>query len=82
MQERRKHTEAEEIPRELIEQGTRQLETEIRIIESWLRGLAETREDNSATLAFRKAYNDMLQSRRDLLGTLKGRKSAEQSHAQ
>lgn len=81
MQERRKSPETEDIPRELLDLGIRQLETEIRVIESWLRGLAETREDNHATGAFRQTYNDMLQSRKDLLNFLSTRRNAEKTHA-
>lgn len=62
---------AHDLPPDLLEHGRRQLEAEIRILESWLRGLAGTREDNAAAIAVRHSYNDMLQRRRDLLATLK-----------
>ena len=71
MQERRKAPTVEEISPELIQNASQQLEAEIKIIEGWLHDLDETREDNMASLAARKSYNDMLQSRRELLNTLK-----------
>lgn len=50
--------------------GAARLEAEIRLIEDWLAGLEETRKDNPESLAARKTYGDMLQSRRDLLHSL------------
>lgn len=55
---------------DLLQRGKIQLDAEIRILEIWLLQLDETRKDNTESLAARKAYSDMLQSRRDLLATL------------
>ena len=71
MEDRRKIPAVAEISPELLARATDQLESEIRIIESWLQDLEETREDNPESVAARQAYGDMLQSRRDLLNTLK-----------
>ncbi len=70
MQDRRGLPEDSIISAELYQKGTTQLETEIRILEGWLAELDETRGDNPFSLAARKSYGDMLQSRRDLLKTL------------
>ncbi len=55
---------------DLVQRGKFQLDAEIRIPETWLLQLDETRKDNTESLAARKAYSDMLQSRRGLLATL------------
>jgi hypothetical protein len=70
MQERRQHPEPAILTPELVVQATRQLEREIRLIEGWLAELEETSKDNREALAARKSYDDMIQSRRDLLQTL------------
>lgn len=70
MQDRRVIPEDAIIAAELYQKGTTQLETEIRILEGWLAELDETRGDNPFSLAARKSYGDMLQSRRDLLKSL------------
>jgi hypothetical protein len=70
MQERRGTPENAELSPELVLKGKAQLEAEIRLIEGWLAELEETRKDNPESLAARKSYGDMLQSRRDLLQSL------------
>ena len=71
MQEERRHPqETSTLSSDLVQRGKIQLDAEIRILESWLAQLDETRKDNPESLAARKAYGDMLQSRRDLLAAL------------
>ena len=69
-EDRRQPLENATLAPELVQRGKQQLESEIRILELWLLQLEETRKDNPESLAARKTYGDMLQSRRDLLGTL------------
>lgn len=69
-EERRQPQESTTLSADLVQRGKIQLDAEIRILESWLSQLEETRKDNPESLAARKAYGDMLQSRRDLLAAL------------
>ena len=69
-EDRRQPQENAALAPELVQRGKQQLESEIRILESWLLQLEETRKDNPESLAARKTYGDMLQSRKDLLSTL------------
>ncbi len=69
-EDRRQPHENAALAPELVQRGKQQLEGEIRILESWLLQLDETRKDNPESLAARKTYGDMLQSRKDLLSTL------------
>ena len=69
-EERRQPPESSTLSSDLVQRGKIQLDAEIRILESWLAQLEETRKDNPESLAARKAYGDMLQSRRDLLAAL------------
>lgn len=69
-EERRQPPENNPPSPDLLQRGKIQLDAEIRILETWLAQLDETRKDNPESLAARKAYSDMLQSRRDLLATL------------
>ena len=69
-EDRRQPQENAAIAPELVKRGKQQLESEIRILELWLLQLDETRKDNPESLAARKTYGDMLQSRKDLLSTL------------
>jgi hypothetical protein len=75
MQERRNTNETSELPIELLARGKSRLDTEIKLLEGWLAELDETRKDNPASLAARKTYGDMLQSRRDLLQSLQRNKN-------
>lgn len=70
MQDRRQPPEISEISPELLQLGKVQLEAEIRLLESWLQQLDETRKDNSESLSARKTYTDMLESRKELLASL------------
>lgn len=70
LEDRRQPPEITEISPELLQLGKAQLETEIRILESWLQQLDETRKDNPESLSARKTYTDMLESRQELLVTL------------
>ena len=69
-EERRQPQESTTLSADLVQRGKFQLDAEIRILESWLSQLEETRKDNPESLAARKTYGDMLQSRRDLLAAL------------
>ena len=70
-EDRRQPVESTALSPELVERGKLQLENEIRVIEGWLELLEQTRSDNAESLAARKAYGDMLQSRKDLLTVLR-----------
>lgn len=76
MQERRSTPENAELSPELAQRGRIRLEAEIRLIESWMAQLEGTRPDNPESLAARKNYSDMLQSRRDLLQSLQRQRPA------
>ena len=73
-EDRRQQPETTGLSPDLVQRGQQQLETEIRVLETWLRQLDETRKDNPESLAARKAYGDMLESRRDLLASLQKHK--------
>lgn len=76
MQDRRQQVEqAGALSPVLVERATTQLEREIRLITSWLAELDETSKDNLEALAARKTYEDMIQSRRDLLEALRKQRS-------
>lgn len=70
MLDRRQTLESSVLSPALVEQATQQLQREIRLIEAWLAELEGTSKDNPEALSARKAYGDMIQSRRDLLQTL------------
>ena len=70
MQDRRVLPEDTLISAELYQKGVTQIEAEIKILEGWLAELDETSRDNPFSLAARKSYGDMLQSRKDLLKSL------------
>lgn len=76
MQERRSTPENAELSPELVLKGKARLEAEIRLIEAWLAQLEGTRSDNPESIAARKNYGDMLQSRRDLLQSLQRHRPA------
>lgn len=71
MQDRRQTQEPPTLSPDLVNQATRQLEREIRLIEGWLGELEETSKDNPEAQSARKSYGDMIQSRRDLLQALR-----------
>lgn len=58
------------IDQKLIEEGTAQLTSEIKVLETWLQELESSDEDDVEVLAARKSYNDMLQSRKEMLSSL------------
>jgi len=72
MKDRRSQTpqNPEQIPEDLALNAKQQLEREIGIMENWLKGLEETRDDNSESIIARKSYTEMLQNRQELLNTL------------
>ena len=59
------------IDQKLIEEGTRQLTSEIAVLEAWLAELDSSDGDNDEVIAARKSYSDMLQSRKEMLSTLR-----------
>ena len=60
----------EKIPELLSKQARNQLETEINLLQGWLRDLDETREDNPEAIIAKKFYREMIQNRQELLDTL------------
>lgn len=58
------------IDQKLIEEGTAQLTSEIKVLEAWLRELDASDADDAEVIAARKSYNDMLRSRKEMLSTL------------
>lgn len=59
------------IDQKLIEEGTRQLTSEIAVLEAWLAELEASDGSNDEIVAARKSYSDMLQSRKEMLSTLR-----------
>lgn len=70
MQDRQNTSANSTISPELLQQGSVQLEAEIKLIEAWLAELEDASQDNPETVAARKSYTDMLESRRNLLVNL------------
>jgi hypothetical protein len=58
------------IDQQLIEEGTTQLNSEIQVLETWLRELDATDANDAEVVAARRSYNDMLRSRKEILSTL------------
>ena len=58
------------IDQQLIEEGTTQLNSEIQVLETWLRELDATDVNDVEVVDARKSYNDMLRSRKEILSTL------------
>ena len=58
------------IDQNLIDEGTAQLTSEIKVLESWLNELNSSKSGDPESEAARKSYNDMLRSRKEMLNTL------------
>jgi len=58
------------IDQRLIEEGTAQLSSEIKVLEAWLEELKASDDGDSEVIAARKSYSDMLRSRKEMLSTL------------
>jgi hypothetical protein len=58
------------IDQKLIEEGTAQLSSEIKVLEAWLLELDSSNAKDSEVIAAKKSYNDMLRSRKEMLSTL------------
>ena len=58
------------IDQKLIEEGTAQLTSEIKVLEAWLEELAALDNGDAEVIAARKSYNDMLRSRKEMLNSL------------
>jgi len=59
------------IDQKLIEEGTQQLTSEIAVLEAWLAELDASDSSNDEVIAAKKSYSDMLQSRKEMLSTLR-----------
>ena len=71
----KQHTERLEdtgisIDQKLIEEGTAQLNSEIEVLEAWLRELQAMDSNDNEVLSARKSYSDMLRSRKEMLSSL------------
>ena len=58
------------IDQKLIDEGTAQLASEIKVLEAWLEELETSDDKDAEVVAARKSYNDMLRSRKEMLNTL------------
>jgi len=58
------------IDQRLIEEGTAQLTSEIRVLEAWLEELKASDDGDAEVIAARKSYSDMLRSRKEMLSAL------------
>lgn len=58
------------IDQKLIDEGTAQLASEIKVLEAWLEELETSDDNNAEVIATRKSYDDMLRSRKEMLNTL------------
>ena len=58
------------VDQKLIDEGTAQLTSEIKVLESWLNELNSSKSGDPESEAARKSYNDMLRSRKEMLNTL------------
>jgi hypothetical protein len=58
------------IDQKLIEEGTAQLSSEIKVLEAWLNELDSSEDSDTEIIAARKSYNDMLRSRKEMRTTL------------
>ena len=58
------------IDQKLIDEGTAQLASEIKVLEAWLEELETSGDNDPEVIATRKSYNDMLRSRKEMLNTL------------
>lgn len=58
------------IDKKLIQEGTQQLNSEIQVLEAWLKELDASDGSDAEIIAARKSYKDMLRSRKEMLSTL------------
>ena len=71
--EKRNRSRTPHVEPELLEQGIRQLEMEIQILQSWLDHSDSTEEEH------RRSYQDMLRSRHEMLRSLTEQKNRLQT---
>jgi hypothetical protein len=71
--EKRNRSRTPHVEPELLDQGIRQLEMEIQILQSWLDNADSTEEEH------RRSYEDMLRSRHEMLHSLTEQKSKLQA---
>lgn len=74
MARRQKNTDTDSdnvsIDKKLIQEGTQQLNSEIQVLEAWLKELDASDGSDAEIIAARKSYKDMLRSRKEMLSTL------------
>lgn len=74
MARQQKNTKADDdnvsIDKQLIQEGTQQLNSEIQVLEAWLKELDASDGSDAEIIAARKSYKDMLRSRKEMLSTL------------
>ncbi|MDT8428573.1 MAG: hypothetical protein RQ757_07390 [Pseudomonadales bacterium] len=70
MKDKRKQSQNPVIDQALLDQGSIQLKTEINTLENWLEDLKSADSSDPAVIEARKAYLDMLHSRREMLDAL------------
>lgn len=58
------------IDKKLIQEGTQQLNSEIQVLEAWLKELDASDGSDAEIIAARKSYKDMLRSRKEMLSSL------------
>ena len=58
------------LDKKLIEEGTKQISSEIKVLERWLAEIEASGKEDADSLAAKKSYNDMLRSRREMLDSL------------
>lgn len=68
--DKRKRSRTPDIEPDLLDQGIAQLSMEIQILQDWLDNLAPEESES------RISYQDMLQSRKEMLTSLKAQKAA------
>lgn len=70
MKDKRKQPQNPSIDQALLDQGSVQLKAEISTLENWLEDLKAADSSDPAVVEARKAYLDMLRSRREMLDAL------------
>ena len=66
------------IDQKLIDEGTAQLASEIKVLEAWLQELETSGDHKAEVIATRKSYNDMLRSRKEMLNTLENQATLQE----
>jgi cell division septum initiation protein DivIVA len=69
------------IDKKLIQEGTQQLNSEIQVLEAWLKELDASDGNDAEIIAARKSYKDMLRSRKEMLTSLTKQAKQQSLHA-